>query len=232
MRPVDKGASPYDRINHYTDAQPYLENRIGIYCSYCELPLRHTPHVEHKESKNSGGALTDWKNLLFSCVYCNSRKLEKIKAGQANLCIWPDNDNTFMAYNYENGMPTLNDSYLSQLGQATYDKAKKLFDIVMLDNVPSNPKDKDRRWKNRVEAYSIAKDLLSDWIVMKETEYKDKTIKSIKNNAIYSGFFSVWMTVFKDEVEIKNKLIDVFIGAAKNCFDANGNPIRRNGGII
>ncbi len=228
MRPVDKGTSPYTSIKDYADALPYLENRIGIYCSYCELPLRHTPHVEHKESKNSGGALTNWDNLLLACVYCNSRKLEQIKVGHANLCIWPDKNNTFLAYNYENGMPVLNDTYLSTLDQNIYDKAKKLFDIIVLDNIPSNPKDKDRRWKHRLETLGIAKESLHDWVILKETEYKDLSINNIRRCAVSSGFFSVWMTVFRNEVEIKNLIIEVFMGTAKDCFDANGNPLRRS----
>ena len=35
MRPVNKGTSPYTSIQEYRDALPYLEERIGIYCSYC-----------------------------------------------------------------------------------------------------------------------------------------------------------------------------------------------------
>lgn len=232
MRPVDKGDSPYDSISHYSEALSYLEAKIGIYCSYCEMPIKNAPHVEHKESKNSGGALIDWKNLLLSCVYCNSRKLEQIKSGQANSCIWPDSDNTFLAYSYENGMPSLNDMYLMSLGQLIYDKAKKLFDIVVLDNMPLNPKDKDRRWKHRMEAFGIASDLYKDWIEVKNTAYKHKTIQSIKYNANNSGFFSIWMMVFKNEVEIKNTLIQAFTGTARCCYDTDCNPINRHTGII
>lgn len=75
MRPVDKGDCPYISIITYSDAFPYLDKQIGGYCSYCEMPILNAPAVEHKESKNSGGARTDWNNLLLSCVYCNSRKL-------------------------------------------------------------------------------------------------------------------------------------------------------------
>jgi len=35
MRPVNKGLSPYESIGEYSEALPYLEDRIGIYCSYC-----------------------------------------------------------------------------------------------------------------------------------------------------------------------------------------------------
>jgi hypothetical protein len=232
MRPVDKGVSPYASISCYSDALPYLEEKNGIYCSYCEMPIKNGPHVEHKESKNSGGSITGWSNLLLSCIYCNSTKREKIKAGQANFCIWPDMDNTFLAYVYENGLPALNKSLLTANGQHTYDKAKKLFDIVVLDNIPSHPKVRDRRWKHRMEAFGLAANSHVDWLEMKGTEYRHKIIQSIKDIASNTGFFSTWMMVFKNEAEIKNELINVFTGTAKNCFDINGAPIRRNGGII
>lgn len=91
MRPVDKGDAPYDKISKYQEAEPYLEKRIGAYCSFCEMRVNNALAVEHKESKNSGGALMDWSNLLLSCVYCNSRKLEKIRKGDLDKWLWITN---------------------------------------------------------------------------------------------------------------------------------------------
>ena len=55
MRPINKGESPYKKINEYKDALPYLERRIGMYCSYCEFPIPHVPEVEHVVSKSNRG---------------------------------------------------------------------------------------------------------------------------------------------------------------------------------
>ena len=74
MRPINKGESPYKKINEYKDVLPYLERRIGMYCSYCEFPIPHVPEVEHVVSKSKGGDLTDWNNLNLGCKYCNTRK--------------------------------------------------------------------------------------------------------------------------------------------------------------
>lgn len=74
MRPINKGESPYKKINEYKDALPYLERRIGMYCSYCEFSIPHVPEVEHVVSKSKGGDLTDWNNLNLGCKYCNTRK--------------------------------------------------------------------------------------------------------------------------------------------------------------
>ena len=77
MRPVNKGDSPYQKIKSYGDALPYLEKRLGIYCSFCEMRINHVPEVEHVASKTRGGDLTAWNNLLLGCKYCNSRKSNK-----------------------------------------------------------------------------------------------------------------------------------------------------------
>ena len=100
MRPINKGMPPYTGITRYQQAEPYLEERLGRYCSFCEMRVNNHLAVEHKESKKSGGALTDWDNLLLACSYCNSRKLEKIKRGDMAKWIWPDQDNTFLAFTY------------------------------------------------------------------------------------------------------------------------------------
>ena len=68
MRPINKGESPYKKINEYKDALPYLERRIGMYCSYCEFSIPHVPEVEHVVSKSKGGDLTDWK-----CSSCGGK---------------------------------------------------------------------------------------------------------------------------------------------------------------
>ena len=48
MRPVDKGDAPYIKISKYQEAEPYLEKRIGAYCSFCEMRVNNALAVEHK----------------------------------------------------------------------------------------------------------------------------------------------------------------------------------------
>ena len=45
--------------------------------------------------------------------------------------------------------------------------------------------------------------------------------------AKYCGFFSVWMTVFREFVEVRRALVDEFPGTAGTCFDQHGNFVRR-----
>jgi hypothetical protein len=46
------------------------------------------------------------------------------------------------------------------------------------------------------------------------------------------GFFSIWMEVFKDDVDMRQRLIDAFPGTASDCFDAHCKAIARPGGKI
>ena len=66
MRAVDKGEAPENEYKKYQDAEPELEARIGAYCSFCEMSIKHVPEVEHREAKAAGGEFLKWENLLLS----------------------------------------------------------------------------------------------------------------------------------------------------------------------
>ncbi len=232
MRPIDKGAAPYQQINVYTEALPYLEEKIGCYCSYCELKIEHVPEVEHCYSKDRGGSPTDWDNLLLGCKYCNSRKKTIIGDHPKSRWLWPDEDNTFLAFKYDDGIPKLNEAYLSAIGQTVYEQAKSMFNDLKLDNIPHSPSDKDRRYKNRLDAYNRAKEIFISWNKAKGTFLEEDFKNTICNMATAMGFFSVWMAIFKNEPIICVALIHSFSGTALNCFDANGLAVPRPNGKI
>lgn len=232
MRPVAKGTPPYKSLANYQDAEPFLNDRIGRYCSFCELPVFHVPEVEHKEGKASGGAFTEWTNLLYACKYCNTRKAQKIKAGEKDKWLWPDKDNTFLAFTYQDGYPRVNEAFLKGIGDDIYQKAVLLFNGVRLDNHPTSVKDKDKRWQKRLDTLGQAEHSRNAWQTIKNTKYKQDYLDSIIMLARNTGFFSVWMMVFKDDKEVKNALIDSFPGTSRDCFNEDGNPIMRKGGDI
>lgn len=237
MRPIDKGISPYKKIEEYQDAEPYLSDRIGRYCSFCEMRINHALAVEHKESKKSGGALTEWSNLLLSCVYCNSRKGERIKKGGLEQWLWPDLDNTFLGFTYEGALPKVNEEYLKSISAEAYKRAKAIFRDLALDYNPTNEAEsskryKDKRWKVRIETLGVAETAKDIWLKCKNSEYKSSQITNIINQARGYGFFSIWMMVFENESEIRNSLIKAFPGTSKQCFDESGNPVRREEGIL
>lgn len=227
MRPVNKGESPYEVISKYTEALPHLENAIGPYCSYCEFRISHVPEVEHVASKSRGGALTAWENLLLGCKYCNARKNAQVTPENVDDYMWPDQDNTALAYSYTGGIPTVNASVLNAVDPTgtKLAKAQKLFDLVKLANVPT-PRQKDKRFHERNRAYELALESLGNWQKAKAStpEMMDVVKQQISYTARENGFFSVWMTVFADEPIMLNALINVFPGTNKAYFDEAGHP--------
>jgi len=235
MRPIDKGDSPYKKIKEYQEAEPYLSERIGRYCSFCEMRINNAPAVEHKESKKSGGALTEWSNLLLGCVYCNSRKSEKIKKGELNKWLWPDQDNTFLGFTYEDALPKINEKYLKSISEEVYRRARTMFNDLALDYNPAKElraTKKDKRWTIRLETLGVAEEAKEIWLKSKNTEFKDSQIKNIVNQAKGYGFFSIWMMIFENEKEVRNSLIKAFPGTSKKCFDENGVPVNRDKGVL
>ncbi len=217
MRPVNKGDAPDIRFKKYQEAEPYLEKRIGLYCSFCELPLQHVPEVEHKEAKSRGGEELDWNNFLLSCKYCNTRKGYTVKKGDLGQYLWPDTDDTFHAFDYEGDLPRVNVEYLSQKADGSYQKAANLLRLIKLDNRPTK-QERDRRFFERNEVKEIALMSKNGWQSMETPSDRDTYLKTIIVLAKAKGFFSVWMTVFKDIEVVKRGLLDSFPGTRKEYF--------------
>lgn len=227
MRPVNKGESPYITIGDYCEALPYLEDRIGLYCSFCGFPIPHVPEVEHVTAKAEGGDLTAWGNLLLGCKYCNTRKGKKVTPENVEDYLWPDRYNTALAYTYDHGVPAVNASILMTVDPegSALAKARHLFDLVQLDHIPT-AREKDRRFRTRNKAFEVACDSFADYQEGKKNDPNSIELlrRIIVRTAIQSGFFSVWMTVFKEEPEVLRALIAAFPGTEKECFDDNGMP--------
>ena len=220
MRPVTKGEAPVKKFKNYQEMEPLLEERIGAYCSFCEIPISHVPEVEHKEAKARGGDEMAWDNLLLSCKYCNTRKGTIVAKGDKEKYIWPDENDTFHAFSYDGMLPELNEEYLQNLGEEARQKAKNLFCLVQLDNVPKSPAVKDRRYTVRNEAHNYALDSKRGWDKVKETSEREIYLRQIEMLAKASGFFSVWMNVFKDDMEVKRILVNAFKGTREEyCLD-------------
>lgn len=127
MRPVERGAAPRT-YTRYGDAIGDLETRLGIYCSYCERRLPTSLAVEHVVPKSVDRALeTEWTNFLLGCTNCNSVKGDQPVT--VDDFLWPDRDNTFLAFRYtKGGFVHLADD----LSKAQENKAQALLDLVGL----------------------------------------------------------------------------------------------------
>ena len=234
MRPVYRGDVPTDKdkcpidFKEYGDARDYLIERIGDYCSYCESPLL-APAVEHIQPKSKEPALEKiWTNFLLACSFCNSVKKDKtIDAGNLNNYFWADTDNTFRAFVYAKDRAPQVDISLNAINQQI---ARNTLELSGLDREPSHPllTKKDRRWIKRKEAWGKAEAAKAN-LEEQPTEFMRR---QIKDTATSTGFWSVWMTVFQDDTDMRSHLIDAFQGTCKECFDQNIQPIKRAGGKI
>ncbi|QYX32865.1 HNH endonuclease [Sphaerospermopsis torques-reginae] len=236
MRPIQRGSIPTDPttgqkivFSKHPKAKSYLIERIGNYCSYCEKRVTQLFDVEHILSQHKYPQLkTNWYNFLLLCRVCNDIKGHSL-IRRKNF-YWADVDNTFRIFEYhpESGDINVN-SLLSDAEKAI---AKNTLDLVGLDRKPGHPKYKptsaDLRWKERLVAVGIAQEAFSDLQKNDTPEMRKQIVRTAQG----IGFFSVWMTVFKDDPEMIKRFIAAFPGTAGDCFDHEGKPIHRPKGRV
>jgi len=225
MRPVERGDQPIDesgkpiRFTKYQEASPYLKERLGKYCSYCEMHLPAGLHVEHIQPKSHyPQQKLDWNNFLLACVHCNSAKGDTdIIAREYYL---PDQDNTFLVFEYADDGSIIPHPKLTPQQQRLALKSLALFNLSQ-NTCPEN----DPRLLQRRETWEIAKEVHADL-------QNGATIRTVKRLVQAKGFWSVWMTVFQDNPEMLNLFIQYFPGTCQQCFDKSGKPVSRSGGVL
>lgn len=234
MRPVERGVVPLDKngdaiqFKEYGDAREYLIGRLGDYCSYCEMQFS-TPAVEHIQPKSLEPTLEkDWDNFLLACPSCNSVKSNKtINTNNFHDYFWADCDNTFRAFRYEKDRaPQVADN----LNDEKQKIAQNTLELTGLDRERGHLKfsRKDKRCDKRNEAWAKAERAKFNLSSLPTNEMREQII----DNATSTGFWSVWITVFADDVDMRRRLISEFSGTSSNCFDAATQAIPRTGGQI
>lgn len=231
MRPIERGKAPNVYVR-YQDALRDLASVIGDYCSYCERFIDTHLAVEHVQPKSRKAALaTSWTNFLLACVNCNSCKGKR--SVKLVAYFWPDADNTCRCLTYSTAGRVSVAPWLSAADTA---KAQKLVKLVGLDKEPGHPTPKrrptkaDLRWKRRMEAWDKA---VKDRAKLAQPGIDTPALRElIAEKAAERGMFSIWMTVFAADSDMRLRLIQQFMGTATNCFDALGNPVARPGGSI
>lgn len=234
MRPVNKGKD-LGRFKPYTDACSHLQERLGEYCSYCERWIAAAIEVEHVLPKKLNPSQKyRWNNFLLACKNCNTGK----GAGQVIVTdyLWPDVDNTFLAFCYDDeGRAYPN----PRLPPAILAKANATWALTNLNWHPDPtfpgmvvPSEKDHRHSHRKHAWNYASDKRDQLLQCDTPERRILTAE----DALQRGMFSVWMAVFCTasdlDREIRKLLIQKFVGTATNCFDRFGNPRRSSTGQI
>ncbi len=230
MRPVDKGGAP-TVYAHYRDAGVDLMCHIGDYCSYCERQIETHLAVEHIQPKVYHSSLqTSWDNFLLACVHCNSSK------GDKNVVLddyyWPDQDNTLRAFKYINSGLVQPHPELVGIDQV---RSRNTIALTGLDKFPGNtdpnrePTDSDRRWLARFKAWKMAEDARGRLAKQKNNV---SLREQIVDTAVSRGMFSIWWTVFADDVDMRRRLRKAFVGTHAASFDAKENPVPRAGGQL
>lgn len=222
MRPVQRGECPRDqkgqeiKFAEYQQARRELIQRMGEYCSYCEMHLDASLAVEHVQPKKPPGATAamperelEWGNFLLACTNCNSSKGDKDVVLADYL--WPDRDDTFGALRYSEG------GVVDSAPGVQKARADRLINLVGLRKQPDTAEASDRRWMNRREAWDRAV-RAKDRLAKCPTGYADHMREQIVDTAHAKGFWSVWMTVFADDPAMRNRLLNALPGTNSAFF--------------
>ena len=212
MRPVQRP----DIDKTYTTYKSYLKPLIksfGQYCSYCERPDKLD--VEHVVPKSKDRDLeVAWSNLLLGCARCN-RDFKKDKNDSRYGYLWPDKHDTFHAFIYEEtGRVIVN----PKLDDATQQAAERLKSLVKLEDGLEQQKTLNLGRKAAFNQAKMMKGLFDAGALD-----ADSLMVMIKNNS----FWSVWMTVFADVPDVKERLLNdpAFPGTAKQYFHSESKTV-------
>lgn len=228
MRPVTRTAAPRT-YTRYQDAIGDLEDCFGCYCSYCERRFPALLAVEHVSPKSSDSAReTDWTNFLLGCVNCNSTK--GITPTDDLDFLWPDKDNTQKALEYTAGGLV---EASSTLDPQVVPKVVALIELLGLDRHPGQPPAKqpthrDKRYKEREEKWKLAQLKREALARNNNIDFREALVDLAKE----SGFFSIWMAAFHDDPDMRRRLVEAYVGTARDCFDADWSLKTRVGGHV
>ncbi len=225
MRPVDKGNAPKTYRN-YGKARHDLAKKIGYYCSYCEMKVMNSIEVEHILPRNQGGEPLDWDNFLLSCKYCNTIKSDH----NSNLSdyLWPDVDNTDLAFSYSEAEMIKPKTSISQSLQIL---AKNSIDLMGLDRFPggsNKPTEADTRWRSRQKMWDLAKLSYNDWKEAPTIQMARQIARTSLN-----GHYSIWIDVFKEDQIVLTEIDKIYseIGLFKKFTSTRSRILRNNAKI-
>ncbi len=240
MRPVKRGNVPQiagvdKTVADYKDWRQDLLNRIGNYCSYCNMVLNDSPQVEHvipkiPQAGQTAGALLAWDNMLLACGACNRAKDNHTNSIATHYI--PDTNNTHLILDYVVRFvnhPKKGTQVVcipipkSTLNANQQTKAQNTIDLCKLNVLTVNPRATDLRWKYRFEAWQSANLIWrknwDNWGYTKANRFIDLLVDAAKK----CGFFSIWFEAFNDVPLAKNALINGFLGTDPTSFQ-NATP--------
>ena len=245
MRPIERGQVPINAdgtpkiVAVYRNWRKDLIDRLGNYCSFCEMKLNDSPQVEHVVAQNIDPALAlEWTNLLLACSPCNRAKSDNPCPPQTHYL--PTTHNTFLPFLFSiTTNPRQSNEAASfvvvntnlQANQQL--KAQNTLILCQLDTdftaIGSEQRVTDLRWRYRLEAIETAKMWRQEWDSWAYQTPTTQFIGLLITAAKGHGFWSAWFKVFEDVQAIREALVTEFVGTATTCFDNNTYaPIPRN----
>ncbi|MCO6465094.1 MAG: HNH endonuclease [Bradyrhizobiaceae bacterium] len=225
MRPIAKGAAPRTYAK-YGDAQPDLVNAIDRFCSYCERHIAAAIHVEHKRPKKSHPLLElEWSNFLLACPNCNPTKGNfKVRLRRY---LWPDDDNTLLAFTYHAGGVVRANRVLPKKLRSKANRTLQMYGLHKRPGGHVEPSDRDYRWEDRRQEWDKAV-LFRQQLQNHDTPSQRALVEA----AATRGMFSVWWTVFDGDVDMRRRLREAFVGTDPTSFDAWEQAVARPGGQL
>jgi len=248
MRPIDRGEVPLDddgqakSVTDYKHWRLDLINRIGEYCSYCNMPLHDSPQVEHVVPKNpqpgeEEGDLLAWENMVLACGPCNRAKSNH--PNSPNTHYLPDAHNTHLAFEYvlvEKGgrkpvvgcIPKAADAENVDTG-----KSEATITLCNLDAIDTRNTASDLRWRYRYEAALNARLQRKIWDQLPPT-VKALWLQTLGELIKKTGFFSIWYREFHNEPAVLRVILEAFPGTHMRSFsnDSLYTPRRRRPGDL
>ncbi|MEA2100279.1 MAG: HNH endonuclease [Campylobacterota bacterium] len=223
MRPVNRGEIPKkedgtDKVyTSYSQVKDDLRDRLGSFCSYCEMNIQNQPDIEHVIPKSKNPALEkEWSNFLLACKSCNIIKDNNNDTRDGY--VFPDTDNTSFLYEYSiNGIKVKDtlDEDIKKLATAT-------FDLVALNRKTDSSNRVDDRALARNNAWDKAQMALEDFL---DGSNNPAMIRQTARSC--NGFFSMWVQVFKDYPEVKKAILENVAGSDLSCYDSYINPLEQ-----
>ncbi|MBB3224470.1 HNH endonuclease [Pseudoduganella umbonata] len=175
-------------------------------------------HIQPKGLPAYAALEYTWHNFLLGCINCNSTKKDKDVVLSAHLL--PDRDNTAYAYDYTPDGKVAPSAQATALG--LYNKAFRTLRLTGLHKRICKALDENGkqvavdRVSQRIEIWGQAEEAKAD-LANNDTDILRKYIAKLARE---SGFFSIWMTVFANDIDMRQRLIDSFPGTRESgCFD-------------
>lgn len=95
--------------------------------------MKDGTEVEHVQPKSRKKTLAKSRsNFLLACKRCNTRK--GCKPVELDEHVWPDQDNTLLAFEYRSNNEVVVNPNLS--GSSNMERAQRLLELVGLDHAP------------------------------------------------------------------------------------------------